>query len=285
MKNILMIFITVFVFTGSSQVFAVSLTQWGTSVQAASADCSDTSCSKLDFLISNPIILGPTVGGLNQTSAALLDYANPDGRGTVSASVQVQGSFAIPVLKAKAESVDEDGWVSATSWGIQGYQYTGADNTTISLDSSLTGQVNNTSGSDVTGLSVGVWLFAGDSGFVFPDAPATFNDLLLQIAFLTVIDSFSWENLSTEIVNRSTTTTDLVDQLDITLNNGDEFYLLAGLVAGADGTGAFADAFSTLEMSFNSTDLTPAIVPIPPGIWLFWSALAGLIISKRNTAV
>jgi len=285
LKKYLLAFITVFIILGSSQVFAATLTQWGTSVKAASADCLNANCSKLDFLISNPIIPGPTVDGLNQTSAALLDYANPDGRGTVSASVQVQGSFSIPVLKAKAESVDADGWVSATGWGIQGYQFTGTDNTTISLDSSLSGQVNNTSGSDVTGLSVGVWLLAGDAGLLFPDAPATFNDLLLQILTLPVIDSFSWDNLSTEIVNRSTTTTDLVDQLDITLDNGDEFYLLAGLTAAADGTGAFADAFSTLEMTFNSTDLTPAIVPIPPGIWLFGSALAGLIISKRNPAV
>ncbi|MCK5189451.1 MAG: VPLPA-CTERM sorting domain-containing protein [Methylococcales bacterium] len=281
MKKVLMVFITVFVLLGSSQVFAVTLTQWGTSVEAASADCSNNDCSKLGFLFTNPIIQDQTVGGLNQSSAALLDYENLDGKGTVSASAQVQGSFAIPVLKAKAESVDADGWVSATSWGIQGYQFTGADNTTISLDSSLTGEVNNTSGSDVTGLSVGVWLLAGDSGLLFPDAPDTFNDLLFQIAFLPGSDSFSWENLTTETVNRSTTTTDLVDQLDITLDNGDEFYLLAGLTASADGTGAFADAFSTLEMSFNSTNLTPAAVPLPAGIWLFVSALAGLIAKNK----
>ena len=124
-------------------------------------------------------------------------------------------------------------------------------------------------------------MFAGDSGLLFPEAPTTFNDLLFQIAFLPVIDSFSWENLTTETVNRSTTTTDLVDQLDITLDNGDEFYLLAGLTASADGTGAFADAFSTLEMSFNSTNLTPAAVPLPAGIWLFVSALAGLIAKNK----
>lgn len=269
--------ITVVGFLANAQAIAVTHTQWGTSAEAASADCTILNCSKADFLFFNPIIQGPIDGGLNQTKAELLNYDNPEGRGTVSASAEFQDSFAIPVLKAKAHAVNANGWVSATGWGIQGYQFTGADNTTISLDSSLTGQVNNTSGSDVTGLSTGVWLLGGDSGLVFPTAPATFNELLLQIATLPVLDSFSWDNLSTGTVNRSTTTTDLNDQLDITLNNGDEFYLLAGLTAAADGTNAFADAFSTLDLSFNSTDLIPISVPLPAGIWLFGSALAGLL--------
>jgi hypothetical protein len=57
----------------------------------------------------NPIIAGPSDGGLNQTSGALLDYVNPDGRGTVSASVALQGGLSIPLLKARAESVDANG--------------------------------------------------------------------------------------------------------------------------------------------------------------------------------
>ena len=277
MRKIISGYLTLFVFLASSQVFAVTtLTQWGTSAEAASADCAILNCSKNDFFLSNPIIPGPIAGGLNQTTAQLLDYVNPNGRGTVSASAEVQGTFAIPVLKAKAESADANGWVSATAWGIQGYQFTGADNTTISLDSALTGTINNTSGSDVTGLSVGVWLLAGDSGLMFPNAPGSFNELLLQTLLLPVIDSFSWENLSSGAVDRSTTTTDIMDQLDITLNNGDEFYLLAGLVAAADGDMAFANAFSTLEMNFNSTELVPVGVPVPAAIWLFGSALVGL---------
>lgn len=263
------------------QTQAVTLTQWGTSVSASSADCTFLNCSKFDFLFTNPIIDGPSNGGLNQTSAQLLDYVNPDGRGTVSASIALQGGLSIPVLKAKAESVDANGWVSAMAIGIQGYQFTGSDGTTISLDSALTGSVTNTSGSDVTGLSVGVWLIRDDPAFTFPSA-TTLSDLLLQIALMPIEDSFSWEALGTGVVNRSTTTTDPLDQLQITLNNGDEFYVLAALTAAADGTGAVADAFSTFQMGFNTTQLAPAaVVPVLPAAWLFGSGLLGLIVVAR----
>ena len=49
-----------------------------------------------------------------------------------------------------------------------------------------------------------------------------------------------------------TTTTDSIDKLQITLNNGDEFYVLAALVAAADGAGAVANAFSTFQMGLNT---------------------------------
>lgn len=259
------------------QTQAVTLTQWGTSASASSADCTILGCSKFDFLFTNPIIDGPSNGGLNQTSAQLLDYVNPDGRGTVSASVALLGGLSIPELKAKAASVDANGWVSAMAMGIQGYRFTGADGITITLDSALTGNVTNNSGSDVTGLSVGVWLMMDDPSVVFPVA-TTMSDLLAQILFMPVVDSFSWENLSTGVVNRSTTTTDLNDQLQITLNNGDEFYVLAALTAATDGTGSIADAFSTFGMSFNTTQLVPAaVVPVPAAAWLFGSGLLGLV--------
>ncbi len=267
------------------QAQAVTLTQWGTSASSSSADCSVLNCSKLDFLLFNPIIPGTTNGGLNQTSAQLLDDVNPEGRGTVSASVTLQGGLSVPLLKAKAASVDGNGWVSSMAMGIQGYQFTGSDGTTISLDSALTGSVMNTSGSDVTGLSVGVWLIRDDPTITFP-AVTSMSDLLVQIALMPVVDSFSWENLSTGPVNRSTTTTDPLDQLEITLDNGDEFYMLAALTAAADGTGAWADAFSTLEMEFDTTELVPAgVVPIPAAVWLFGTGLVGLIgfaRKKRN---
>ena len=257
---------------------AVTLTQWGTSASASSADCSlpGFGCSKLDFLF-NPIIDGSSNGGLNQTSTQLLDDVNPDGRGTVSASVALQGGLSIPELKAIATSVDADGWVSAMAMGIQGYQFTGTDGTTISLDSALTGSVTNTSGSDVTGLSVGVWLMMDDPAFVFPTA-TSMSDLLLQIVLMPIVDSFSWEDLITGAVDRSTTTTDMSSRLQLTLNNGDEFYVLAALTAAADGTGAVADAFSTFGMSFNTTELVSAsAVPVPAAAWLFGSGLLGLV--------
>lgn len=267
------------------QTQAVTLTQWGTSASASSADCTFLICSKSNFLFTNPILDGPSDGGLNQTSAELLDYINPEGRGTVSASVALQGGLSIPVLKAKAESVDANGWVSGLAMGIQGYQFTGSDSTTISLDSTLTGSVTNTRGSDVTGLSVGVWLMLDDPAFMFP-AANTLSDLLLQITLMPVVDSFSWEDLSTGPVDRSTTTTDPLDQLQITLNNGDEFYVLAALTAAADGKGAVADAFSTFEMGFDTTQLVPAaVVPVPAAIWLFGSGLLGIIGVARRKKV
>ena len=95
----------------AGQTPAITLTEWGTSASASSADCTLLNCSKLDFLGLNPIIAGPSNGGLNQTSAELLDYVNPDGRGTVSASIALQGGLSIPLLKARAESVDVTRWL------------------------------------------------------------------------------------------------------------------------------------------------------------------------------
>lgn len=268
----------------AGQTQAVTLTQWGTSAGASSADCTNPAlpCDKFGFLLGNPIVEDQSNGGLNQTSAQLLDYANPQGRGTVSASVTLQGGLSVPLLKAKAESVNADGWVSGLAMGIQAYQFTGADGTTISLDSALTGNVTNTSGSDVTGLSVGVWLMLDDPTFTFPQAN-TLSDLLLEIALMPIVDSFSWEDLTSGPVDRSTTTTDPNDQLQITLNNGDEFYMLAALTAAADGTGAVADAFSTLQMDFNTTELVAAgVVPIPAAAWLFATGLLGLAVVARR---
>ena len=286
MKRAFEIGITAILLFWVAQTHAATLTEWGVTASASSADCSILSCSKDDFLFFlNPIIDGPSAGGLNQTSAQLLDYVNPDGRGTVSSRVELQSGISIPILRAKAASVDANGWVSAMAMGIQGYQFTGGDGTTISLDSALTGSVTNPGGSDVTGLSVGVWIFMGDSLLDFPMA-TTMSDLLLQIAFLPAVDFFSWDALSTGVVNRSTTTTDLDDQLQITLNNGDEFYVLAALTASADGAGAIADAFSTFEMSFDTTELVAAsAVPVPASVWLFCSGVTGLIGMARRRSV
>ena len=232
--------------------------------------------TKIVVFIGVFLLSGTVVGGLNQTSAELLGDVNPDGRGTISASVELQGGLSIPILKAKAESVDDDGWVSGLAMGVQGYQFTGVDGTTVKLDTALTGDITNTSASDVTGLSVGVWLFAGDSSFSFPTPATSFADLFFQVALLPAADYLVWEDTDTGSVNRSTTTTDPLDQLSIPLNHGDEFYLLAGLTAAADGSGAIADAFSTLEMKFNTTQLTPANVPLPAGLWLLGGALVWL---------
>lgn len=264
---------------------AVSLTQWGASASTASADCSLLNCSKVDFLLFNPIVPGTGSGGLNQVSASIIDDAAPQGRGTASASADIAGGFGVPVLKARAESVDANGWVSGTALAVQGFQFTGADGTLVTLDASLSGTVNNTSGSDVTGLSVGLWLMRDTPSFSFPNPVAGLDGLLLELALLPIADSMSWDALATGAVDRSTTTTDPSDQLSISLNNGDEFYLLAALVAAADGTGAYADAFSTLEMQFNTTELVAAsTVPVPGALWLLVSGLPLLPRVARRVA-
>jgi hypothetical protein len=278
----------------SVQTFAaVSLTQWGATARTDSADCTGSlfgGCNIFDLTLEE----GNAVGG-SQTSSATIGSASAgsttglQGRGSAGASVQIPASgLGVPVLRTRAESTMDDFFVSGAALGIQAYQFTGADGTAVSLDASLDGLVTKSStSSDLTGLEVNVWIMSASTPFTFPADPVPVSELVAQIIVDATlagvdpfIDSMAWDAVSTGTgaINRSTTSTDLDDRLTFSLNNGDEFYLMAALSAGADGVGASALSWSTLTMEFNTTDLQAAsVVPLPAALWLFGSGLVGLI--------
>lgn len=269
---------------------AVTLTQWGATARTDSADCTGFVCDILNLALET----GEEAGGSQQTTATIGSATdgsdvNLQGRGTAGASVEIPASgLNLPVLRARAESNSIDGWVGGSALGIQGYQFTGANPTLVSLDVNLTGSVVNPSGSSVTGLEANVWILKPTVPFTFPAEPVSVVDLVAQIIvdsilameFEPFIASLSWDAVTTGTgaIDRSTLTTDPADQLNFTLDNGDEFYLLAGLSAGAVGAGASALSWSTLTMEFDTNELQAAsAVPLPAAVWLLGSGLIGLI--------
>ncbi|MCB1751639.1 MAG: hypothetical protein KDI74_07930 [Gammaproteobacteria bacterium] len=266
---------------------AVSLTQWGATALTYSLNFSE--------LTQAP---GESVGG-SQQAAATIGSASAGsttgllGRGSAGASVEIPATgVSLPVLRARAESTMDDLFVSGAALGLQAYQFTGADATTLSLDVNLEGTVaRSAESSDLTGLEVSVWIMSANAPVVFPAEPVTVTELVAQIIaeaisdptgpFNPIITKLSWDAASTGtgIINRNGT-------LDFLLNNGDEFYLMAALSAGADGVGASALSWSTLTMAFDTTALQAAsTVPLPPGVWLFATGLLGLLgAAKRRKA-
>ena len=284
----------------STQAFAaVSLSQWGATARTDSADCTATllgGCNIFELTLEE----GESVGG-SQTSSATIGSASAgsttglQGRGSAGASVQIPSSgLSVPVLRARADSTIDDFFVSGAALGLQAYQFTGADNTTVSLDVNLDGSVTKSpNSSDLTGLEVNVWIMSASTPFTFPANPVPVSDLVAQIiadSFVAGVDPFiasmAWDAASTGTgaISRSTTSTDPGDQLNFSLDNSDEFYLMAALSAGADGVDASALSWSTLMMEFNTTDLQAAsVVPLPAAVWLFGSGLLGLIgVARRK---
>lgn len=283
----------------SMQAFAaVSLTQWGATARTDSADCTASllgGCNIFELTLEE----GESVGG-SQTSSATIGSASAgsttglQGRGNAGASVEISSSgLSVPVLRARADSTMDDFFVSGAALGLQAYQFTGADNTPVILDISLDGFVTDiTSSSNLTGLEVNVWIMSASTPVTFPADPVPVAELVGQIivdAALAGIDPFItsmfWDapSTGTGTINRSTTSTDPWDQLNFSLNNGDEFYLMAALSAGADGKDASALSWSTLTMEFNTTELQAAsVVPLPAAVWLFGTGLLGLIGIARH---
>ena len=270
-----------------------TVTQWGVSAVSAHADCSlayPCDFASLGVLWAPETHL-PAAGGLNETFASQIDvgHVHVTGAGLVdmgltSSEVQLDNTnVGVPVLKARAQSYSNDGWVSAIAFGIQGYQYTGAGPTTIQLGAGLSGSIVNpvdgaTGGpSDVTGFSIGVWLLQPDPSLTFPGPGATLASFVDSVISSTQIAA-SWLPADSNAAGDVTLSTGL-SPLSISLDPGDEFYLMAGLVASATGPGRSADAFGTLTMDFvDGSNLVPVGVAAIPEPQIYALLLAGLVL-------
>ena len=161
---------------------------------------------------------------------------------------------------------------------VQGYNYTGTDPYEVQLNWAVDGRVVNPDNDPLTGLSVFVGLFIPKpptSSFLLPNVSnpvGAFYGLLAGLLTPFPIDSIKTYSATGTVSDQDTLYFNVLD--------GDEFYLIMGLMAAAGGTGAIAESLSTLTASFGGDPLlTPAMssVPIPPAVWLFGSSLIGLV--------
>lgn len=298
MNRIRPIILGALLLAGQQAWATITVTQWGVSAVSAHADCSlafPCNLASLVFGLWSPETHLPAAGGLNQTFASQLDvghvhetvFAGTVNMGLTSSQVQLDNTnVGVPVLKAKAQSNDDNGWVSAIAFGIQGYQYTGAAATTIELGAGLSGNIVNPKASDVTGFSIGVWLLRPDPSLVFPAPTMPTLGAFVESVIASTEVAASWtppDANATGAVSLSTGSSPLA----ISLEPGSEFYLMAGLAASATGPGTSADAFGTLTMNFvNGSSLVPAgVAPIPePQIYVLLLAGLGLVAGRVRFA-
>jgi MYXO-CTERM domain-containing protein len=209
-------------------------------------------------------------GGLNAASVSRGSWPTPE---SASGSVALTGGLAVPTLKAGAASASLR-WVGGAALGVQRYTYSGSVDT-LSLTWNLTGSITNPDGDDTTGLAVYAAFVDGAALDDFPDL-STADPLAVALFLATLADG-----LPTDDVRQLNATDDAVTEsgtIDFDVTDGQEFYLLMGLLAGAGGQNAVAESLSTLTAQFaGSPALTPTLQPTGNGIPLPATAAMALL--------
>ncbi len=177
-----------------------------------------------------------------------------------------------PILKVKAEhlGIPLKGAI-ATAWAIQGYTYTGSTTESFTLNPELTGSVNNPAESSGIGLFAEICIYGVDSFEHYTDRGS-----LGEIGAELIHDTAETFLSITETTTDGSKSGSIVFDLD----PGQSFYLWAELNAIAINSSSSADAYNTLNLTFDDTtnlELGATVVPIPGAIWLLGSGLVGLI--------
>lgn len=257
-----------------------TLTNWGTLATISEYTCTSDFCGAdtvAEALALLGLTVGPIDGAAGNTSATVSSGSWPS-PGSASGTATVASGLGIPILKAGAAS-PANTWLGGQALAIQAYEYTGPDPTLITLNWNLTGSILNPDGDPLTGLVVFAGFFTDAQLPTFPDVSIPLNafTLLVDLALASPADNFNEYTTQNASVNESGT-------IDIQVANGDDFYLIMGLMAGAGGSDALAESLSTLTAEFaGQPALSPAFtVPLPAAAWLFGSALLGLAGIRRS---
>ena len=224
---------------------------------------------------------GPGVedGGLGVTSAST---DNNTARGHAFSSATLTGLNNTPVLKSYAESATSVGFPAenfaySETFGVQGFTYSGAASTTLTLDLLL--DVTYTPGLALPNKAVAearVALIRASSLDFYPDYPTLIYEIAPFNSLVDNADMFFFGN-GNIISNQNSVSID-VDQ-------GDDFFVVSYLMTKAS-DGEIVDASHTFTMEFtDNTDLAAAsinAVPVPAAAWLFASGLIGLVAAARR---
>lgn len=265
--------------TGPVHADAV-LDQFGTLATVASFTCvtqgCDTSSDALSALFTTAV--DASNGGIGQSSASTMVGGGWPNAGGASGSATVTGGLAVPVLRAGAASKSLQ-WLGGQALAVQSYTYTGAGET-LTLAWHLTGTIDNPDGDGSTGLVMFAGFFDAATLGAFPDVsnPVGAATLLASLATASTNDEFQ-EFTADGVVNASST-------LSLSVTQGQQFYLVMGLMAAAGGADAGAESLSTFTAQFRgSPNLQPALlrsVPLPATAALALLGLALLPATRRR---
>ena len=264
--------------TSAGAQAAVTLTEWGSLATLSTFTCANERCNPLDDFLgfTNTLTVNPIDGGVGQTSANVSVGSWPT-PGSASGSATVSSGFGIPILKAGATG-ESNTWHGGQALAIQAYAYSGAGET-VSLNWDLTGNITNPDGDGVTGLVV-------LASFVAANALPAFPDVTQPLSAYTLLESLATPGPTTNLLEFTADgAVHETGTIQIDVANGEQFYLVMGLMAGAGGSGAIAESLSTFDASFvGSPALSPAFaaVPLPAAVWMFGSALFGIISARRR---
>ncbi|MSR13311.1 MAG: hypothetical protein EXR86_01870 [Gammaproteobacteria bacterium] len=217
---------------GSNAMSATSLTNWGTLATISQYTCISDFCGadspgEIAALL-NMLAVGPTDGAAGQTSANVSSGSWPT-PGSASGTATVSTGLGIPILKAGATS-PANTRLGGQALAIQAYEYTGQDLSLITLNWHLTGSISNPDADPLTGLVVFAGFFNAAQLPTFPDVATPINayTLLAGLALASPADNFREFTIQNASANESGT-------IAIQVANGDAFYLIMGLLAGAGG--------------------------------------------------
>lgn len=200
-------------------------------------------------------------------------FAEDTAFGIGRAEASVSGSAFLPNLRAIGSSaVGKSG--EGSSFGVQGYGYSGAATKTIDLDINLHATVTDgASGYTANSAGASVAVLKGSTLGWSTD----FGTLVFEIAGETTSE-LGLENLS---LNAASISNDDSATISFSIDPGDNFFVVASLRARAKN--GSADAWNTLTLDFDDdTGLTPTLVPEPRCCWI--AAMATLLLAFRRRA-